>query len=111
MTSTDAEQSTKSVPIYNAKSSYEHSHSCNDASHHHYPSFYDFKNDALAAAAAKTEISMKRKAKNSQKQDVTRAELIPGHRGNSTVDDLVKFINGPSPSTTKKSKKKSPTSS
>ena len=111
MTSTDGEHLTKSVPIYNAKSSYEHSHSCNDASHHHHPSFYDFNNDTLAAAAPKTEISIKQKVQKSPKQDVTRAELIPGHRGSSNVDDLVKFINGPSPSTPKKSKKKSPTNS
>lgn len=113
MTSKDGEHSTKSVPIYNASSSssHEHSHSCNDPSHHHYPPFYDFNNDGLGAAAAKTDLLTKRKAKKSQKQDVTRAELIPGHRGDSNIDDLLKFINGPSPSTTKKSKKKSPTTS
>ena len=115
LTTSDNQQasSTKSVPIYNASSAHEHSHSCNDPSHHHYPSFFDQDNEQLAAAAAKNEMLMKRKAKKNQKQDLTRAELIPGHQGNKNIDDLVNFINGPSSASnnggSKKPKKKSTT--
>ncbi|UJR38185.1 hypothetical protein I4U23_030859 [Adineta vaga] len=97
MTSIEIENhSTKSVPIYNASSSHEHSHSCNDPSHHHHPSFYDYNSEQLAAMAAKNEMLMKRKAKKTQNQGVTRAEMIPGHRGDNSIDDLLNFINGPS---------------
>ncbi len=119
MASTDIENegqasTTKSVPIYNASSSHEHSHSCNDPSHHHhYPSFFDQDNEQLAGAGAKNEMLIKRKAKKNQKQDVTRAEFIPGHQGARDIDDLVNFINGPSSANnnagSKKSKKKSTT--
>jgi hypothetical protein len=111
-TSTDQQASTtKSVPIYNASSSHQHSHTCNDPSHHHhYPSFFDQDDDHLSATASKNEMLMKRKAKKNQKQDVTRAELIPGHQGDKNIDDLVNFINGPSSANnnagSKKSKKK-----
>jgi len=101
---------TKSVPIYNASSSHQHSHTCNDPSHHHYPSFFDQDDEHLSSTAAKNEMLMKRKAKKNQKQDVTRAELIPGHQGDKNIDDLVNFINGPSSTNNntgnKKSKKK-----
>ena len=114
--SVDQQASTNSVPIYNANSAHQHSHSCNDPSHHHhhhYPSFFDQDDEHLSANAAKNEMLMKRKAKKSQNQGVTRAELIPGHQGDKSIDDLVDFINGPSPanknSGSKKSKKKSPT--
>jgi len=120
MTSTDNENlttsvdqqasTTQSVPIYNASSSHQHSHTCNDPSHHHYPSFFDQDDEHLSATAAKNEMLMKRKAKKNQKQDVTRAELIPGHQGNKNIDDLVNFINGSSSANNntgnKKSKKK-----
>jgi hypothetical protein len=122
MTSTDNENlttsvdqqgsTTKNVPIYNAaSSSHQHSHSCNDPSHHHhYPSFFDQDDEHLSSIAAKNEMLMKRKAKKNQKQDVTRAELIPGHQGDKNIDDLVNFINGPSSANnnagSKKSKKK-----
>ncbi len=111
-TSVDQQASTtKNVPIYNAASSHQHSHSCNDPSHHHhYPSFFDQDDEQLSSIAAKNEMLMKRKVKKNQKQDVTRAELIPGHRGDKNIDDLVNFINGPSSANNnvgnKKSKKK-----
>ncbi|CAF3543290.1 unnamed protein product [Rotaria socialis] len=106
--------STKSVPIYNAASAHQHSHACNDPSHHHhYPSFFDEADEHSNAAAAKNEMLMKRKAKKNQKQDVTRAESIPGHQGDKNIDDLLNFINGPSSANnntnSKKSKKKSTT--
>jgi hypothetical protein len=110
-TSVDQQASTtKSVPIYNAASSHQHSHACNDPSHHHYPSFFDQDDEHLSGTAGKNDMLMKRKAKKNQKQDITRAELIPGHRGDKNVDDLVNFINGPSSANnnggSKKSKKK-----
>lgn len=110
-TSVDQQASTtKSVPIYNAASSHQHSHACNDPSHHHYPSFFDQDDEHLSSSATKNEMLMKRKAKKNQKQDVTRAELIPGHQGDKNIDDLVNFINGPSSANNnagnKKSKKK-----
>jgi hypothetical protein len=114
MTSVEQEASTtKNMPIYDASSSHQHSHTCNDPSHHHhYPSYFD-QDDEQSSAAAKTEMLMKRKAKKQQKQDVTRTELIPGHRGDKNIDDLINFINGPSSGNNnpagKKSKKKSTT--
>ena len=110
-TSVDQQASTTSVPIYNASSSHQHSHSCNDPSHHHYPSFFEEEDaDHLSAIAAKNEMLMKRKAKKNQNQGVTRTELIPGHRGDKNIDDLVNFINGSSSENKnpggKKSKKK-----
>lgn len=117
MTSTnnDNQQGTSSsVPIYNA-SSHQHSHSCNDPSHHHhhYPPLFDQEDDYSSTLAAKNEMLLKHKAKkNSANQGVTRAELIPGHRGGNNIDDLVNFINGPSSAnktTNKKSKKKGST--
>jgi hypothetical protein len=110
-TSVDQQASTtKSVPIYNAASSHQHSHACNDPSHHHYPAFFDQDDEHLSGTVGKNDMLMKRKAKKNQKQDITRAELIPGHRGDKNVDDLVNFINGPSSannnSGSKKSKKK-----
>lgn len=96
----------KSVPLYNASSAHQHSHSCNDPSHHHhYPSFFDQDDEHLSSTNAKNDMLMKRKAKKTQKQDVTRAELIPGHQGDKNIDDLVNFINGPS-TANKKSQKK-----
>ena len=110
----DQQSSTNNVPIYNATSAHQHSHSCNDPSHHHhYPSFFDQEYEHLSANAAKNEMLMKRKAKKNQNQEVTRAELIPGHQGDKSIDALVDFINGPSSanknSGNKKSKKKLPT--
>ena len=108
----DQQASTANVPIYNAASAaHQHSHSCNDPSHHHhYPSFFDQDEDQLSA---KNDMLMKRKAKKNPNQDVTRAEFIPGHQGNRNIDDLVDFINGSSSATkssgSKKSKKKPPT--
>jgi Spy/CpxP family protein refolding chaperone len=113
-TSVDQQASTtKNMPIYDASSAHQHSHSCNDPSHHHHhPIFFDEDNEQ-SSAAAKNEMLMKRKAKKNQKQDVTRAELIPGHQGDKNIDDLVNFINGPSSgnnnAANKKSKKKSTT--
>jgi hypothetical protein len=108
--SVDQQASTTNVPIYNASSAHQHSHTCNDPSHHHYPSFFDQDDDHLSANAAKNEMLMKRKAKKNQNQGVTRTELIPGHRGDKNIDDLVDFINGPSTANqnpgNKKSKKK-----
>jgi hypothetical protein len=104
-----------SVPIYDASSSHQHSHSCNDPSHHHHehPFYFDEENNDSSATAAKNEMMMKRKAKKSQKQDTTRAEMIPGHRGDRNIDDLVNFINGSASANnnagSKKSKKKSTT--
>ncbi|CAF3048984.1 unnamed protein product [Rotaria sp. Silwood2] len=114
-TSVDQQASTtKSVPIYNASTSHQHSHSCNDPSHHHHhPLFFDQNDEHSSATAAKNEMLMKRKAKKTQKQDVTRAELIPGHQGDKNVDELLNFINGSSLASnntnSKKSKKKSTT--
>jgi hypothetical protein len=110
-TSVDQQASTtKSVPIYNVSSSHQHSHSCNDPSHHHYPSFFDQDDEHLSSSTAKNDMLMKRKAKKNSKQDVTRAELIPGHQGDKNIDDLVNFINGSSSANNnagnKKSKKK-----
>ena len=104
-----------SIPIYNA-ASHQHSHACNDPSHHHGPPLFDHDEDYSSALAAKNEMLLKHKAKkNSVKQDVLRAESIPGHRGGNNIDDLVQFINGTSSATTttanKKSKKKSSTAS
>jgi len=89
----------------------EHSHSCNDPTHHHnMPSSYFDPNDLLSSLnTIKTETPVKRKSKKNSKQGVIRAELIPGHRGNENIDDLVNFINSPSPPNDKKQKKKSAT--
>lgn len=115
MTSTDNENlvnqtnsGNKNIPIYNAasSSSHQHSHSCCDSSHHHhqhYPSFFDHNDEHLSS---KNDMLVKRKTKKNSKQDVTRAELIPGHQGDKNIDDLVNFINGPSKSTTNKKSKK-----
>ncbi|CAF5221721.1 unnamed protein product, partial [Rotaria magnacalcarata] len=37
-----------------------------------------------------------KKRKQSQQQDIIRTELIPGHRGDLDVDELVMFIDGDS---------------
>lgn len=103
-------QTTASMPIYDAAAAHQHSHSCNDPSHHHHhPSFLEQGDEYLAALAAKNEMLMKRKAKKTQKQGVTRAENIPGHQGDKNIDDLLNFINGPSkPSQTNKKANKKP---
>lgn len=116
-TNTDNQQgASQSVPIYNAGSSHEHSHACNDPSHHHhhYPPLFDQDDDYSSMLAAKNEMLMKKKAKkNASNAGVTRAELIPGHRGDGNIDDLVNFINGTAPANkttaNKKSKKKNST--
>lgn len=97
----------KSVPIYNASSSHQHSHECNDPSHHHdYPLFFDQNDEDSSAATAKTRRLMKHKAKKNQNQDVTRSEAIPGHQGDKNIDDLLNFINGPSSANNKTNSKK-----
>jgi hypothetical protein len=103
--STDQQNST--VPISEMD---QHSHSCNDPTHHHnMPSYFD-QNDLFSTlTAAKTETPAKRKTKKNPKQGVIRAELIPGNRGNENIDDLVNFINSPSPANDNKQKKKSTT--
>ena len=36
---------------------------------------------------------IKRKKKNSNRENITRTELIPGFRGDQNIDELVEFIN------------------
>lgn len=114
MTSTNSDNQqgeSNSIPIYNA--SHQHSHACNDPSHHHHhPPLFDQDEDYSSVLAAKNEMLMKKKAKKNS--GVTRAELIPGHRGDTNIDDLVNFINGTTPANktttaNKKSKKKGST--
>ncbi|CAF1108952.1 unnamed protein product [Adineta steineri] len=105
------DQQSKTAPIHDATSFHEHSHECNDPSHNHdTPSFFDQNDFNSMLAGAQKDISTKRKHKKPQQQNIIRAELIPGHRGEQNIDDLVHFINSPSPpKNDKKQKKKSTT--
>lgn len=108
------EQETSAVPVSESIPVQEHAHTCDDPSHHHHdhphPNIFDV-NDLFSTLnmPTKTETAAKRKPKKNRQQQAVRAETIPGNRGTDNIDDLVKFINGPSTSTeVKKSKKKSP---
>ncbi|CAF0907683.1 unnamed protein product [Adineta ricciae] len=90
-------------------SQHEHSHSCCDHSHHHdhdMPSFFDENDIFSSLAGAKKDMAAKRKPKKNQQQGAVRAETIPGHRGDQNIDDLLNFINSPTPASGKKQKKK-----
>lgn len=76
----------KSVPIYNAASA----QSRDD------PTLLNEENRPSA------DPMIQRKGKKNQQRTGTRAEFIPGHRGNQSIDDLMNFIN--QPSTMKKKK-------
>ncbi len=106
--STDQQNST--APNSDVPAFHEHSQSCNDPTHHHnFPTFFD-QNDLLSSLkTTNNEVPVKRKGKKNQKQGTIRAELIPGHRGNENIDDLVNFINSSSPANVKNQKKKSTT--
>ncbi|CAF0833246.1 unnamed protein product [Didymodactylos carnosus] len=83
------EQNTTTVPIYNA----HHNHaSCDDPSHNH---FHEESSLPSNSSKTKTRRSDRKKAK-----DYVRSELLPGHRGSENIDDLVKFIESQSPTTT-----------
>jgi hypothetical protein len=88
----------------------DHSHTCDDPTHHHnFPSFMDQNELFSNFSAPKNEIPVKRKSKKNKQQGVIRAELIPGNRGEENIDDLVKFINSPASTNDKKQKKKTTT--
>jgi len=105
-----SDQQSSIAPISDPSEFHEHSHSCNDPTHNHnFPSFVE-QNDLLSSlAATKSEAPVKRKQKKNKQQNTIRAETIPGHRGNESIDDLLNFINGPSSTNDKKQKKKSTT--
>jgi len=101
---------TKTASMDDFSSFLEHSRTCDDPSHHHnFPSFMD-QNDLFSSpTTAKNEIPVKRKSKKNKEQGAIRSELIPGHRGDGNIDDLVNFINSPPATNDKKQKKKSTT--
>ena len=84
-----------------------HSQTCTDPTHNH--NFADIVNPDLFSNAGKP--SATRKHKKNKQQGGIPAESIPGNRGNENIDDLVKFINSPTPANEKKGKKKSTTNS
>ena len=75
----------KSVPIYNAASS----RSRDDPTYLH-PTLLNEENRPSADPV------VQRKGKKNQQRPGTRAELIPGHRGDQSIDDMMNFINQPS---------------
>ena len=87
--------STTNVPIYNvAAGRFEAA-----------TSDVPLPNVPLSSTVNRTKVDSKQRTKNQSKQTVTRSEMIPGHRGDLDVDDLVNFINGPPNNANEKPKK------
>jgi hypothetical protein len=111
-TTVSSDSQTKTNPINNIPSQHEHSDTCDDPTHHHnFPTFID-PNDLFSTTTTtvpKSETSVKRKNKKNKQQVIMRTELIPGHRGDRDIDELVNFINSPTPIKDKKAKNKSTT--
>ena len=97
----------KSVPTFDSSAYPEHSHACDDPSHNHtYPNFFNQNDEHSAPTNAKNGSQVKRKSKKTQQKGAMRTELIPGHRGDQNIDDLVNFINGSSSTNNNTNEKK-----
>ncbi|CAF3761458.1 unnamed protein product [Rotaria sp. Silwood1] len=58
------------------------------------PEYHEQYNTNHSSSSRKPTIRPPKKRKQSQQQEIIRTELIPGHRGDLDVDELVMFIDG-----------------
>ena len=97
---------TGSDPIYVNPPVHKQSDTCSDPAppHHQQPLSLDQNNLNSSTTAAQNKTLVKRKNKRGKKHAIMSAESIPGHRGDQSIDDLVKFIEGSIPIDDKKKK-------